>query len=745
MKNGRSILLIAQLVVMLILLVFVSISGIRFKADLLSMLPNTEYPNAVAHAESKLFSQAANRIMLSFSGDAKAQAYDDMLEGIQKYGWQAQLPESQQIERLAAFYSQFSGALLSEGYKREIASPASFEQYFLHQLSQVSSPWISKTINTDPSLATASYLEHILSVQAALILENGRLVAANSPEKPLVLFIALNAEPKDSQGVNFSIKTANELSSLTNMLAAKYASVKIDASGMVLHTAENAANAKWEMNVFGGLSLTLTLLIVIWAFRSLAPVLWLSFTIANAFVFGFCIVAVTFDAVHFITLVFGVTLIGVGVDYCLHVLTNRYAKDKISVGKTIFFAFITTFLCYSLLFFTPLLILKQVAVFVSAGLFAAFVASFWIEKTSSLSWVNRGIRPRNCEKLLKLLTQTPRLNVAFGGLILILFIVKTPVFDDNIAMLNASSTSLTEAQSYHHQLLGQQGKIRVFLYEQSLQSLLKNEEDLADKLTREFSNIELVKLSDWIPSTRNQVANRQLQQHAYHSDVYGPLLQLSPNFKLAANNDLVTLNNFVAANGSDYIARYYVDVEPFYVSVLEIGNISLSQLRPIVENTHNAVIFDKQSALTEVLKSFRKQMTYWLLGAIALISILLWARFDWSTMLKSLFVIVVSISGALVASSLYQHSLNIFNLLSAILLMGLAVDYLIFHREHPKTNANILAITLSALSSLLVFGMLAFSQTPAIYSFGITVTAGLILIYLLAPLVIKEENEQRSI
>ncbi len=730
---------------MFTLLIFVMINGVTFKADLLSALPNSNYPSPVATAEAKLFSQASNRVMLSFSGDDKALAYDDMLVEAQKQGWNPQLPAAKSIEELALFYSAFAGGLLTKDYAKEITSQVRFQQYFLQKLSQVSSPWVSNTINKDPSLATASYLEELLSAQSSITIENERLIAIETPDKPIILFIELNKDPNDSKGINFSIKTAKKITFLSTTLSEKYTSVTIKTSGMVMHTAENAVNAKWEMNVFGSLSLLLTLVIVIWAFKSLAPLLWLSLTIANAFLFGFCVLAVAFEAVHFITLVFGVMLIGVGVDYCLHVLTNRYSKEKIPVGKTICFAFITTFICYSLLFFTPLLILKQVAVFVSTGLFAAFVMSCWIENTNLFSWINKGIRPRNCEKILAFLTYAPKVSIVFGGIILVFFMFKMPVFDDNIAKLNASSNSLTQAQAYHHKILGQHGKMRVFLYEKSMQTLLQSEEDIADTLISKFPDIELVKLSDWIPSKRNQIADKAKQKQAFDSGVYEQLLQLSPTFKQDTDHNFVTLSNFIEANGTDYFSHLYVDAKPFHVSVIEVDNVSLMALEEVIQNTNNAVIFDKQSALNQVLTNFREQMSYWLLGALSVISLLLWVRFEGVTMIKSIFVMTVSICGALVASSMYQHSLNIFNLLSAILLMGLAVDYLIFYREHPKTNANILAISLSALSSLFVFGMLAFSQTPAIYSFGVTVTAGLVLIYLLAPLVIKEENEQRRV
>lgn len=745
MKNGRLILLITQLLMMSVLLISLWLNGIHLKADLLSALPDSEFPEPVMAAEKEIFLQASNRLVLSFSGAEKELAYDEALKLVQKNGWTAQIPQQKMLANLAEYYQGFSGKLLTDNYVEVIQSHQRFEQYFLSQVSMLSSPWISQTINQDPSLATANYLEALLGKQSSLVVDGGRFIAINAPAKPILLFISLKEHAQEAQSVDFSIAIAQEINGLISRLGNEYPKVKVNSSGMIMHTAENATNAIWEINVFGSVSLFATLLVVIWALRSCAPILWIVLTVGNAFVFGFSVLAWVFDTVHFITLVFGVTLIGLGADYCLHVLINRYSTERTLVGKTVFFAFMTTFLCYCLLFFTPLLILKQVAVFVSSGLFAAFVMSFWIEKTNIFPSINQTIRPRNVLKIQNVLTSTSRFTVFCSCLILVFMVVKTPTFDDSVAKLNASSASLNSSQALHHQLLEQQGKKRVFLYHESVQQLLQNEEALADILIKQFPDIQLTKLSDWVPSKQRQKHNEGTFSKAIEQGVFSSLVELTTSFEMKNAHQMVTLEDFVAHHGSHYISHLYVDVGSFHVSVMEVNNISLAQLTPIITMMNNAVIFDKQSSLTQILTSFRVQLTYWLYGAIALISLLLWIRFDWMTMVKSLFVISTCISGALIASSLYQEALNIFNLLSAILVIGLAVDYLVFYREHPKTNANTLAITLSAVSSLFVFGMLTFSKTPAIYSFGITVTAGLLLVYLLAPLVIKEENEQRNV
>ena len=78
-----------------------------------------------------------------------------------------------------------------------------------------------------------------------------------------------------------------------------------------------------------------------------------------------------------------------------------------------------------------------------------------------------------------------------------------------------------------------------------------------------------------------------------------------------------------------------------------------------------------------------------------------------------------------------------FQFVGCLLILALAIDYLVFYQVNNLSPSNVLAISLSAASSMWVFGMLAVSKTPAIFSFGLTVLVGLICIYIFAPLSIE--------
>ena len=81
-------------------------------------------------------------------------------------------------------------------------------------------------------------------------------------------------------------------------------------------------------------------------------------------------------------------------------------------------------------------------------------------------------------------------------------------------------------------------------------------------------------------------------------------------------------------------------------------------------------------------------------------------------------------------------SFTFFDAMALVLVLSIGVDYAIFCAETTKTRAPVtaLAVTLAAGSALLSFGLLAFSQAAAVHTFGATMTIGIVLAYVFAPL-----------
>ena len=85
--------------------------------------------------------------------------------------------------------------------------------------------------------------------------------------------------------------------------------------------------------------------------------------------------------------------------------------------------------------------------------------------------------------------------------------------------------------------------------------------------------------------------------------------------------------------------------------------------------------------------------------------------------------------------SLAGETLNLFNFLAMILVLGIGIDFTLFVAEaREELTSTMFAITLSALTTMLSFGLLSLSSTYAVHSFGLTVLIGIACAYLLSPL-----------
>jgi len=67
----------------------------------------------------------------------------------------------------------------------------------------------------------------------------------------------------------------------------------------------------------------------------------------------------------------------------------------------------------------------------------------------------------------------------------------------------------------------------------------------------------------------------------------------------------------------------------------------------------------------------------------------------------------------------------------------MGVDYAIFLQARQTYAHTLLATTLAASLTLLSFGLLALSHTPALHALGLTVTLGVMLSWLLTPVFLR--------
>jgi len=141
---------------------------------------------------------------------------------------------------------------------------------------------------------------------------------------------------------------------------------------------------------------------------------------------------------------------------------------------------------------------------------------------------------------------------------------------------------------------------------------------------------------------------------------------------------------------------------------------------------------DRTSEISELLAHYRSMMGQLLLAGLLAVGVALWWRYrsaSWRALLPTVLAMAISLA----ALGWLGEPFQLFTVLALLLLLGMGVDYGIFLIEHQGDGASWLAISLGAGSTLLAFGLLALSATPALHTFGLTMMFGEILVWLLSP------------
>lgn len=534
-----------------------------------------------------------------------------------------------------------------------------------------------------------------------------------------------------------------------------HAGVKVVAAGIPLHAEAAAAQASFEMNVIGLGSLAAVLLLVWLAFRSLRPIVLVALSLLVGTAAAISATALVFGQVHLITMVFGASLVGVAEDYGIHYFVTRQARPGWQPQRVMRFllpgmalALGTSVAAYLALGVAPFPGLRQMALFSAVGLTCAFLTVVcWFP------WLDRApVRStRLSGRLAASLARWPRMGANLHGLALlaVLAIVIVPGLlqvraADDVRQLQSSPPALVEAQRTVGRLTGMPSPAQFILVRgDSPDQVLAREESVKAALHALIAAHDIagvLAVSDWVPSAGRQRADAALATHAAQlvrervSRQLGADAAASPPAQAAG---VLTVQDWLANPVSQAMRHLWLGREgKGYASVMLVRGLestgSIGRVATAVDKVQGAQWVDRVADFSTLLKRYRLIMT-WLLvaGAVAVASLLFWryGAASWRAMLPTLLAAALSVA----LLGWLNVPLQLFSVLALALLLGVGVDYGIFLLEHPGDGESWTAIVLGAASTLLAFGLLALSATPALHAFGMTMLSGVGAVWLLSP------------
>lgn len=609
----------------------------------------------------------------------------------------------------------------------------------------------------------------------------------NSSEGVAAIVMAKGTE--SAFNPNAQLRQQAALTQALNAVSAQYPSIKVLQAGALFHAIEATNTAKSEISVLGLASLLGVVLLVWLAFRSVMPLLLAMVTIGSGLLLAVTFTLSVFGELHLLTLVFGTSLIGIAIDYSFHFYCERLSDHERSAQATVAYifptvslAFITSALAYVGIGLAPFPGMQQVAIFCASGLLGAYLTLVLAYPLLAGSKLPSGERPLTlAQAYLARLTGFSNKLVSPWGLSLfalvlagvcLLGISKLNV-DDDIRHLQQSPASVTEPEDKLRKLLSG-GTDNQFLLVRapSEEALLQRLEALSPQLDAAIKQQELgnyVSLSRYLPSKQKQDAAYQLQGKIYQSQLTTVLNSiglddgLAPELSaayLAAKDSYITPTDFFELGLGKQLAPLWLAPQGFapighstesatspdnanqlndsHGAIVLLGGIEdIAALKARFANDAQVQLIDKVADISTVMGHYRL-LTLKLLGLALVIALLLFSL-NFGVKRAALVVAVPALAALLTLAilGLVGSPLSLFHALALILVFGIGIDYSLFFAsaaQHGK--AVMMAVFMSACSTLLAFGLLAFSQTQAIHYFGLTLSLGIGFTFVLSPLIL---------
>jgi predicted exporter len=736
----------------------------------LALLPITEQNPEIAKAVQQ-HNERLNKKVIWLTGavtskEAIAQA-QQLKQRLQASGLfsklMLELPQQQMIKQYQQLFP-YRYQLLDAKTKQTLSNnPKDLLSQNLESIYSPLGQLMTADLEDDPLLLLGRYFKAQNPV--TLSLEQGKVILHDANQ----FWALLVSDLEDSH------LQLDKLEALLALVNSSSSQVQADGgqllvTGMPLFTASGSDSAKQEISTVGvGSSIGIIILLLL-TFRSLRPLLLSSLALGSGLLAALVASVLVFGKIHILTLVFGASLIGVADDYAIHFFCDSFGTKTWRPQQGLYYIFpglviglLTNLLSYAGLVFSPFPGLQEVALFSAVGLLGA-----WLTVVLLFPLLLTGFRSTHKPVILKIanywqqywpvwLLKNKRWLLPFfilfigGGLWQI-----SP--RDDIRLLQSAPAELLKTADKVKQLLPMNQENQFFLVSGlNIEDWHKNEQQLLKHLALLSQQKVLTHyqgLSDYWLSEQEQQENYQLlDKSLYQSGLINQYMtdlgfsdkavRAEINQFVLASNHLFSLPSWLETT-DDAKQQQWLGCDASHCSsmVSLMGITDLSRLS-VLQNLPGVIWVDQAEQLSSLFARYRVSVSGLLIIAYLLVFSGLGIRFGWRNALSITSIPVVAALFSLAMIGWFDQLFSLFNLFALLLVLGIGVDDSIFFFLAQKVKEEVddkrastsLAVTLSALTTLLAFGLLAVSSTEIVHAFGFTVATGILMALLLSPLV----------
>ncbi|MGD8107238.1 MMPL family transporter [Pantoea sp. FN0302] len=760
----RSALLWGIVCLALLSLLLLLLPQSRMNSSVLAMLPKQAL-GAIPPALNDGFIQRLDRQMVWLVSPGKT------ADPTVAQAWYAQLKDSRALadvkgqmdvasqQAWGAFFWQHRNGLIDSATRTRLQNGGEAQaQWILSQLYSAFAGVSSKELQNDPLMLMRGSQLALAQNSQRLRLMDGWLVTQD--EEGNYWYFLHGELANNAFDMQQTRQLVTTLDAMQQKLREQYPQARLLSRGTVFYSDYASQQAKRDISTLGVATLLGVVLLIIVTFRSLRPLLLCLISIAIGALAGAVVTLLIFGELHLMTLVMSMSIIGISADYTLYFLTERMVhgaettpwQSLAKVRNALLLALLTTVAAYLIMMIAPFPGIRQMAIFAAVGLSAScLTVLFWHP------WLCRGLPVRPVPLMtwmLRWLAAWRRKKALSWGLVAALALfslagLATLRIDDDISQLQALPPTLLAQEKTITRLTGQSVDQKWFVvYGKTPEQTLTRMETFA-------STLEQARRAGMISHYRtiplNSLARQQQDLQLLRAAMPAVTRLLQHAGLGTVNPDLsampVSVDAWLASPVSEGWRLMWLTLPDGTSGVLlpVDGVKNSAALSRLADKQPGVAWIDRKQAFDTLFALYRTVLSGLLGVALLVFACGAIARLGWRKGLVSLLPSVLSLGCGLAVLSFSGHSVNLFSLLALVLVLGIGINYTLFFSNPCGTPlTSLLAITLAMMTTLLTLGMLVFSATQAISSFGIVLVSGIFTAWLLSPLAMPDRKREKK-
>lgn len=605
-----------------------------------------------------------------------------------------------------------------------------------------------KTIVKDPLGISLIAIKHLqeLGISDDFTLKNGFLISKD--EQHILLFITPAYSSNNTSENAFFSEQLYQLQE--NLNAVFKDKVKSSYFGGTLIAVANAQQIKSDIQVTVTIAMVLLMAVFIVFYRKLTIPIILFIPTLFGGLLAIAILSVIRSEISAISLGIGAVLLGVTLDYSLHILTHIRNNETVEelfdgVSKPILMSSLTTALAFLCLLFVDSQALQDLGVFaaisvIGASLFALiFIPQAYKGTSTSTS------KTSLLDKLASYEFHKNKIIIGSVATLLLLsaFTYQRVVFNKDISNLNFQPERIRSAEAALDKLINISSKsLYVIAFGNDEQMVLETNDEIFNKLQHLEKDQDILGYN-----SVGALVSSNKKQHAdiEHWNIFWtPEIKAQTQFRLVENGSefgfkQTTFQEFYELLDQEFqplaIQEFkkinVIPVDDFIAmdgdfmtisSIVKVDDSKIQKVKNAFKNFDNTLVIDRQ-AINETLLGHLKDDFNTLLGycLIAVVLLLLLFYRNLKLTLVTVIPIIITWFVTIGIMGLLHLEFNIFNIIISTFIFGLGVDYSIFMTNGMRSGVSSMtthktSIILSVLTTILGVGVLIFAKHPALHS-----------------------------